>query len=94
MAKAAAPSAGDLLRKPRRPGNPKGSLGLWLRGHPEAVAFLDRWLELRASGESFWSIPDVLDHLQQTQGMPVFTPSGLRDWLATNRGPAYRKATM
>jgi hypothetical protein len=80
------------LKTPRN-GKPtiSGALTMWLGHHPEAVKFLDEWLELRATGDTLWSLKDVLAELKASYGMPAFGDSGLRSWVERNRSEIYRR---
>lgn len=83
------------LRAPRggKPAAMSGQLGTWLNAHPAALAVVDEWLELRAVGETAWSLRDVLAELRLNYGMPAFGDSGVRLWLERNRTALYCRGT-
>lgn len=74
----------DLLRssKPR----PPSALDVYFQTNPDALALVDRWLELRAAGESAWSANDIFAELERRHGRPCRGPSGFREWLHRRRG--------
>lgn len=91
MAAKPAPKTKPNLREPRggKPPALSGQLDAWLRAHPDALAVIDEWLELRTVGETSWSLRDVLAELRISHSMPAFGASGVRNWLERHRTALY-----
>ena len=86
--------AADLRQPPPNKAKDTSRLAPWFSAHPEALARVDEWLELRAKGQSTWTAADIYAEMTEIYGPLPCTLGRFRDWLDRHRTAIYRRGEL
>ena len=64
----------------------------WMAEHPESLAFVRMWMDMKAKGKSDWSLNQLHTELRKSYAFPYKSVTSVLKWLQDEHANAYRKA--